>query len=96
MTVGDEDQRAIARTVTAELAGGLQALVDLIGCQVLALAPRGVEEPARGEGKSQGSIARAALMASYCAGGRQLSHCRVLARILPLLLFPRPAPCRGV
>jgi hypothetical protein len=54
MTVGNEDQRAIARTVAAELARGLQELVDFIGGQVFALAPRGVGEPARGEGRARG------------------------------------------
>jgi len=48
----------------------------------------------RGGRGEPGSIARAALMASYCAGRQLLSHLRVLARILPLLLFPRFSPCR--
>jgi hypothetical protein len=87
MPVGDEDQRAIARTVAAELARGLQELLDLIGGQVLALAPRGVGLARRGGRGEPGVPQIAALMASYCAGGRRLSHLRVLARILPLLIF---------
>lgn len=45
-----------------------------------------------GEGESQGPLQSAALVASYCAGEKQLSHFRALARILPPLLFPRPSP----
>ncbi len=49
-----------------------------------------------GGGESQGPIAHVALMASYCVGGRLLSHFRVSVRILPLLLSSRPSPCRPV
>jgi hypothetical protein len=55
MPVGDQDQRAIARTVAAELAGGLQDLLDLVGGQVLALAPGGVGLAGRGEGRARGT-----------------------------------------
>jgi hypothetical protein len=76
MSVGEQNERAIARAVPTKLARGLQELLDLVGSEILALASRDVGLP-----ESQGSIARAALMASYCAGETLLSHFRVSARI---------------
>lgn len=48
VAVGDEKEGAIARAVAAELAGPLQNLLDFVGGEILASAPRRVGEPGRG------------------------------------------------
>jgi len=53
VTVGNQDQRAIARTMAADPARGLQELLDLVGGQVFALAPRGIGLAGRGRGEPQ-------------------------------------------
>jgi hypothetical protein len=52
--IGDENERAIARTVAAEFAGGLQEFVDLVRGQILALAPRGVRLARRRDRRARG------------------------------------------
>ena len=51
MTVRQQHQSTIARTVAAELARGLQEPLDLVRYQILAFAPRSVGLASRGEGE---------------------------------------------
>ena len=83
MPVGEEDERAIARTVAADLAGGLQQLLDLLRRQIFAPAARSIGLARRGDAEGQGPLQIAALRASYCVGARELSHFRALAALSP-------------
>ena len=55
MPVGEKDERAIARTVAAHLARGLQQLLDLRRRQVFAGAPIQIFGSARGDRRGGGS-----------------------------------------
>jgi hypothetical protein len=89
MTVGDQNERAIARTVAAKFAGGLQELVDFIGGSGTRACASRRWTVGEGGRESQGSLQSAALMASYCAGEMELSHFRALARVLSPLIFQK-------
>ena len=54
MPVGEEDERPIARTVAADLARGLQELLDLRRREILAGAPIKIFGSARGDGRVGG------------------------------------------
>jgi hypothetical protein len=54
VTVGQEEEGAIAVSMPADFAGGGEELLDLVGSQVLSSAAFGVRDAPRGEGRVRG------------------------------------------